>query len=70
MVIKTLAAKLLAKRVRRSMQFWMKQPAKTQQKVFLSLIRNGRKTRFGKDHQFKNITTYSSFKKTRSHTRL
>ena len=51
-------AKLIAKRVKK----WSNSPFKTQEKVFSHLIANARNTSFGKDHLFKNITTYEDFK--------
>jgi phenylacetate-coenzyme A ligase PaaK-like adenylate-forming protein len=42
---------------------WANNPHKTQEKVFKNLISKGRKTAFGKDHDFKNIQNYSDFKK-------
>ncbi len=38
-------------------------PGLSQQKVFEDLIENGRKTRFGKDHNFKKIDNYQDLKR-------
>jgi hypothetical protein len=38
-------------------------PIKYQQAIFKSLIKNGKSTVFGKDHQFETISTYTDFKK-------
>ncbi|MGJ8744326.1 GH3 auxin-responsive promoter family protein [Polaribacter sp.] len=52
-------AKIATKRVLK----WTRNPHKTQDKVFKNLIAKGRKTAFGKDHDFKNIVSYDDFKK-------
>ena len=41
---------------------WANDPVKTQDKVFKNLIKIGKKTAFGKDHDFKNVATYDDFK--------
>jgi hypothetical protein len=41
---------------------WASKPVVTQQKVFENLIENGRKTLFGKDHDFDGIRSYEDFK--------
>ncbi|UAM97430.1 GH3 auxin-responsive promoter family protein [Polaribacter litorisediminis] len=41
---------------------WAKNPHKTQDKVFKNLINKAKNTAFGKDHDFKNISTYADFK--------
>lgn len=52
-------AKIATKRVFK----WANNPHKTQDKVFKKLISKAKNTAFGKDHDFKNITTYNDFKK-------
>ena len=42
---------------------WKNNAKKYQSKVFFSLIKNGKNTLFGKDHDFSSINTYSDFKK-------
>ncbi len=42
---------------------WAEKPHKTQEKVFKHLLSKGRKTAFGKDHNFDTITNYEDFKK-------
>ena len=54
--------KPLAKRIARDIDKWSKEPIAAQQKVFEQLIRRGRKTAFGKDHQFDKINSYTAFK--------
>ena len=52
-------AKIATKRVFK----WANKPHKTQDKVFKKLISKAKNTAFGKDHNFKNITSYDDFKK-------
>ncbi|MDX1628312.1 MAG: GH3 auxin-responsive promoter family protein, partial [Fulvivirga sp.] len=42
---------------------WTSNPGRYQDKIFKELVRKGRKTRFGKDHNFDQIETYEDFKK-------
>jgi hypothetical protein len=42
---------------------WASQPGKTQNKVFKYLIDQAKNTAFGKDHDFKSISSYEDFKK-------
>jgi hypothetical protein len=51
-------AKIATKRVFK----WANNPYKTQDKVFKNLISKAKNTAFGKDHDFKNITSYHDFK--------
>lgn len=52
-------AKIATKRVFK----WANNPHKTQDKVFKKLILKAKNTAFGKEHDFKNISTYEDFKK-------
>jgi len=61
MSIKSIAAKLFANYIHYQDQKWMKQPIKTQQKVFEKLIQQAKHTAFGKDHNFDNISNISDF---------
>jgi phenylacetate-coenzyme A ligase PaaK-like adenylate-forming protein len=63
MSIKSFFAIPFAKIATRKVYKWANNPHKTQEKVFKNLLTKGRKTAFGKDHNFKNIVTYSDFKK-------
>jgi len=63
MSIKKIAAKAFAKRIYNRTQSWANDPVKTQQKVFVSLIRQAKNTQFGKDHQFATIKTVQDFTK-------
>ncbi len=59
--IKALLAVPFAKRIRRSILKWANNPIETQEKVFQALIKEGQKTAFGEDHNFKTINTHADF---------
>lgn len=61
MSIKSIAAKLFAKRIYDQTQKWAENPVETQQKVFRNLIRQAKETEFGKDHDFSKIKTFEDF---------
>ncbi|MDY8138661.1 GH3 auxin-responsive promoter family protein [Aquimarina sp. 2201CG5-10] len=61
MSLKTLGAKIFAKRIRKKINKWANNPIKTQKRVFRELIKTAEKTTFGKDHDFQNIKTFSDF---------
>lgn len=61
MSLKTIAAKIFAKRIYRKTIKWANNPLKTQEAVFKSLLKNGSKTKFGKDHDFQNINSIRDF---------
>ncbi|MEP2936559.1 MAG: GH3 auxin-responsive promoter family protein [Gilvibacter sp.] len=61
MSLKSAAAKILAKLVKRKIERWSKAPIKTQQKVFENLIAQAKDTAFGKDHNFDQIKTPAQF---------
>lgn len=63
MSIKSIAAKIFAKKIYDKTQKWANDPVATQQKVFKDLIRQAKDTQFGKDHQFDAIKTYEDFAK-------
>ena len=63
MSIKAIFAIPFAKIATKKVYKWAKNPHKTQEKVFKNLISKGRKTAFGKDHNFSSIVTYEDFKK-------
>lgn len=62
MSIKSKIALPFAKAIRRQVYKWANNPVETQDRVFKYLIKNAKKTAFGKDHNFKNIKTYNDFK--------
>ena len=61
MSLKSLAAKIFAKKVFLETQKWANNPVETQQKVFENLIKSAKNTVFGKDHGFENISTFQEF---------
>ncbi|GIZ08091.1 GH3 auxin-responsive promoter family protein [Flavobacterium sp. UMI-01] len=61
MFIKSIAAKIFAKKVFQKTQLWATNPIATQQAVFDSLVANARKTQFGIDHHFDTIQNYQDF---------
>ncbi|RTY95903.1 GH3 auxin-responsive promoter family protein [Flavobacterium sp. GT3R68] len=63
MSIKSAAARIFAKKIYKKTQAWATNPVATQQKVFLSLIRQAKKTKFGTDHHFDQIKTTADFAK-------
>ncbi len=63
MSIKSIFAIPFAKITTKKVFKWANNPHKTQEKVFKNLISKGLKTAFGKDHNFKNISSYEDFKK-------
>ena len=62
MSLKSLFAIPFAKIATRKVNKWAKKPHKTQEKVFRNLIKEAKKTAFGKDHHFEDIKTYEDFK--------
>ncbi|PKD21587.1 hypothetical protein APR41_00950 [Salegentibacter salinarum] len=61
MSLKSFGAKIFASYIRKKIDKWASQPEATQQKVFRELIEKGKNTKFGQDHDFKNIKTYKDF---------
>lgn len=61
MSLKSFGAKLFAKYISNQIQSWSSRPEETQVKVFKMLIQEGRKTKFGKDHNFDKIETFKDF---------
>ncbi|WMI68942.1 GH3 auxin-responsive promoter family protein [Mangrovimonas sp. YM274] len=61
--IKSALAKPFAKRVKKSVLKWAKNPIEAQQEVFNELISEAAGTQFGKDHDFVSINSYEDFKK-------
>ena len=62
MSIKATFAIPFAKYIQKKVYKWAEKPIETQDKVFQNLIKIGKKTAFGKDHQFEKIKNYSDFK--------
>ncbi|PRX51574.1 GH3 family domain-containing protein [Salegentibacter salegens] len=63
MSLKSFGAKIFANYIRKKIDKWASQPEATQQKVFQELIEKGKNTKFGQDHDFRNIKTYNDFAK-------
>lgn len=63
MGLKSILAKPFAWWVARSIRQWNTNAEETQEKVFDMLLENGRKTKFGQDHDFEGIRTHDDFKK-------
>ena len=61
--IKSFAAKLYAARIYNKISRWASNPIETQERVFQSLISDASSTQFGKDHNFKTISSYEDFVK-------
>lgn len=63
MSIKSIFAIPFAKLATKKVFKWANTPLRTQEKVFKKLISKAKNTAFGKDHDFKNISSYEDFKK-------
>ncbi|UFH36240.1 GH3 auxin-responsive promoter family protein [Flavobacterium acetivorans] len=63
MSIKSVAAKLFAKKIHTKTQAWATKPVASQKAVFLDLIKQAKQTQFGIDHHFDQIKTYEDFAK-------
>ena len=63
MSIKSIAAKIFAKKIHKKTLKWASNPVETQQKVFQDLILQAENTQFGKDHNFAQIKSFQAFAK-------
>ncbi len=63
MSVKSIAAKIFAKKIYNKTQAWAKNPIATQKAVFRGLINEAKNTHFGKDHHFEKIKTAEDFAK-------
>jgi hypothetical protein len=61
MSLKTIAAKIFARRIAKRTNKWVNKPIETQEKVFKSLLKSARKTKFGKDHNLNVIQSHDDF---------
>lgn len=61
MSLKSLAAKIFAKRIHARNQSWIQNPIATQEKVFAQLLQQAAQTEFGQDHGFAQIRTHADF---------
>ena len=62
MGLKSFFGILYAHVVKQQNKWWIKNPIKSQERVFSSLISQAAKTAFGKEHDFKHIRSYEDFK--------
>ena len=62
MGLKSFFSVLYAFVVKQQNKWWIKNPIKSQEKVFSSLISQASETAFGKEHNFKRIRSYEDFK--------
>jgi len=63
MSIKSIVAKIFARKIYKQTLKWANKPVETQHEIFKSLIKNAQKTQFGKDHHFNQISTFEDFQK-------
>lgn len=63
MSIKSIAAKIFARKIYKQTLSWSNKPVETQLRVFKSLIESAKATEFGKDHHFDEIITIEDFQK-------
>jgi hypothetical protein len=63
MNIKTIAAKIFAKKIYNTTQKWAARPVESQNEIFKNLIASAKKTQFGIDHSFASIQTIADFQK-------
>jgi len=63
MFLKTIGAKILAKKTVKGIYKWASKPVETQQKVFEKLLLDAKNTSFGKDHHFNEIKNHNDFVK-------
>ena len=61
-MIKALGAKIYAAWSHRRNRRWINNPKETQEKILKNLIKQGLKTRFGKDHGFEKIKDLNHFR--------
>ena len=61
MSIKSLAAKIFARRIAKRTDIWVKNPVATQERVFKELLKTAEHTTFGKDHNFNKIQSHTDF---------
>ncbi|NJY61489.1 GH3 auxin-responsive promoter family protein [Salinimicrobium sp. CDJ15-81-2] len=61
MSVKSFAAKIFASYIRRQIDSWASKPVETQKRVFEELLKKASETEFGKDHGFRNISSYREY---------
>tara|TARA_B100001057_G_scaffold362129_1_gene364631 strand:+ start:2239 stop:3726 length:1488 start_codon:yes stop_codon:yes gene_type:complete len=60
--MKKIIAKIFAKYIGWKENKWINNPIRAQEKVFKTLIKEGLRTKYGKDHDFVSIKNYNDFK--------
>ena len=63
MSIKSIAAKIFARKIYKQTLRWANKPVESQLKVFKNLIKDAKETEFGKDHHFDTINSIEDFQK-------
>ncbi len=63
MSLKSVAAKIFAKRIAKKTEKWVNNPIETQEKVFKDILQTAVQTQFGKDHNFSKIKSHADFVK-------
>ena len=61
MSVKSFASKIFAAYIRRQIDSWATKPVETQKRVFEHLLKKAADTEFGKDHGFRNISSYREY---------
>lgn len=61
MSLKSFAARIFAKNIARKTAKWAGEPLESQEKVFQYLLRTAQNTKFGVDHNYKQIKNHSEF---------
>jgi hypothetical protein len=61
MSFKSFAARIFAEIIYRRTKKWVRNPIKTQEKVFNKLLNKAKDTKFGKDHNFDAISSHADF---------
>ena len=61
MSLKSIGAKIFAKRIATQTAKWANNPLQTQEKVFQEILSKASQTKFGKDHNFSSIKSYKDF---------
>ena len=62
MGLKSRIVKPFAKKISKNIRTWSGHALESQEAIFTKLIKEGQKTVFGKDHDFKNINAYEAYK--------
>lgn len=63
MSLKSFLSRIIAKKIVNQTKKWSENPVQIQEKVFWELIKSAKNTSFGKDHNFKKISSFEDFAK-------